>query len=122
MNDNAESKGKVGYCNPPVEHRFKTGNKIKGGRPKGSISVSTELRKMLGKNIQYEDPETHKQVKGKIAHVIALRLILNACEGEYSAIKDILDRIDGKPVEKREIIGQDDGPLIICWSDEPIAK
>ena len=114
---NGEAKGKIGYCNPPIEHRFKTGNKIKGGRPKGSISVSTELRKLLEKNIEYEDPESHKQVKGKIAHVIALRLILNACQGEYSAIKDILDRIDGTPVEKREISGQDDGPLVIQWMD-----
>jgi len=115
MDDNGESKGKIGYCKPPVEHRFRPGNKIKGGRPKGSISVSTELRKLMDKSIQYEDPETHKQVRGKIAHVIALRLVLNALNGEYSSIKDILDRIDGKPVERREISGLDDGSLVICW-------
>ena len=115
MTDNGDLKANIGYCNPPVEHQFQPGNKIKGGRPKGSISVSTELRKLLEKRIDYEDPETHKKVRGKIAHVIALRLILNACQGEYSAIKDILDRIDGKPVERRQVTGSCEGPIQIVW-------
>ena len=115
MDNNGESKGKIGYCNPPVEHQFKAGNKIKGGRPKGSVSVITELRRLLDKSIMYEDPETHKQIKGKIAHVIALRLVLNALQGDFNAIKDIMDRIGGKAVEKREISGQDDGPIVLHW-------
>jgi hypothetical protein len=59
-------------------------------------SVLTPLKRLLQKNITYEDPETKQMVKGKIQDVIALRHILNATTGDHNAIKDILDRIDGK--------------------------
>lgn len=89
----------AGYCDPP--NRFSSTNQPTGrGRPKGSISIVTELKRLLKKKIKYEDPETKLMVNGKILRVIALRLILNACQGENEAIKEILDRIDGKTVQK----------------------
>ena len=40
------SKNKVGYCNPPIESRFKKGHSgnIKG-RPKGDKNINTLLKK-----------------------------------------------------------------------------
>jgi len=82
-------------CQPPVEHRFSTENQPKH-RVKRGPSIVTPLKKFLTKKITYEDPDTKQMVKGKIADVIALRLILNATQGENEAIKEILNRIDGK--------------------------
>lgn len=87
------------YCDPP--NRFSATNQPAGrGRPKGSLSIVAELKKLLKKKIKYEDPESKLLVEGKISRVIALRLILNACQGENEAIKEILDRIDGRTIQK----------------------
>ncbi len=82
-------------CQAPVEHRFSSTNQPKHRPPRG-VSVATELKKILSKQIEFEDVETKQMAKGKISHVIALRLVLNACQGENEAIKEILNRIDGK--------------------------
>ena len=66
--------------------------------PRGP-SIVTPLKKFLTKKITYEDPDTKKMTKGRIADVIALRLILNATQGENEAIKEILNRVDGKEPE-----------------------
>ena len=81
---------------------FQKGHVGMGGRPKGSISVLTELKRLLKKKISYEDPTTKLQVKGKIARAIALRHVYNALEGEGQAIIDIFDRIDGRIANRNE--------------------
>ncbi len=78
-----------------IAHRFSSTNQPLKRTPR-SISVTTELKKILSKKIEFEDVETKQMAKGKISHVIALRLVLNACQGENDAIKEILNRIDGK--------------------------
>lgn len=88
------------YKQPPIEHQFKPGHQKTGGRKKGYVSPTTELKRLLEKKISYEDPETKQQVKGKIGTVIALRAILNACQGDQNAIEDIMDRVDGKVAQK----------------------
>lgn len=54
------------------------------------------LKKFLNKKIKYEDPDSGKIIKGKVKDAIIWRLILNASQGDNTAIKEILDRIDGK--------------------------
>jgi len=88
------------YCQPPLETRFSSTNQPKTCGRKPGTSIITEIKHILEKKINFEDPETHKRVKGKIAHVIGLRHILNACQGEHNSIVDIIDRIDGKPEQK----------------------
>ena len=85
------------------------------GKKKGYSSPTAALRKMMDKKITYEDPESKKMVRGKISDVIAIRLVLNAAQGEYTALKDIMDRIDGKPADKVQHTGKDDGPINIMW-------
>lgn len=94
---------------------FQPGHAKVGGKKKGYSSPTLALRKMMDKKIKYEDPETQKMVVGKISDVVAIRLVLNAAQGEYSAIKDIMDRIDGKPIDRHEVTGADQGPLAIQW-------
>lgn len=57
------------------------------------------LRKFLNKKINFEDPETQKMIRGRVKDAVIWRLLLNACQGENQAIKEILDRIDGKSIE-----------------------
>ena len=95
--------------------QFKPGRAKTGGKQKGYSSPLTALRKLMDKEITYDDPTTGKRTKGKISDVIAIRLVLNASQGEYTAIKDIIDRLDGKPADKVQHTGKDDGPINITW-------
>lgn len=90
---------------------FKPGHKKLGGKQKGYTSPTAELKRLLEKKISYEDPESKKQVTGKISTVIALRGILNACQGDQNAIEDILDRIDGKPSQK--VVSEMEGKITV---------
>jgi len=67
-----------------------------GKRKKRGPYLVPLLRKFLNKKINYEDPETQKMIRGKVKDAIMWRLILNAAQGENHAIKEILDRVDGK--------------------------
>ena len=105
----------VGPGHPPVETQFKPGRAKTGGKKKGFCSPTAALRKLMDKKITYEDVETKKMVQGRIGDVLALRLVLNGCQGEYTALKDILDRLDGKPADKVQHTGKDDGPICLEW-------
>jgi len=58
------------------------------------------LRKALEKKIKFEDPETQKIIKGRVKDAVVWRLLLNATQGDNEAIKEVLNRIDGKQVEQ----------------------
>jgi hypothetical protein len=64
-------------------------------RPRGQY-LTPILKKFLNKSIDYEDPDTKKIIHGKVKDAILWRLLLNAAQGDNIAIKEILDRIDGK--------------------------
>lgn len=83
----------MAYKNPPVNTRFPVNRQ--NHTQKGPY-LTPLLKKLLEKKIRYEDPETHEIVKGQVKHAILWRLILNATQGENEAIKEILNRIDGK--------------------------
>jgi hypothetical protein len=111
---------------PPIEHRFSATNqpKYKPG-PKGPMLLPL-LRRLLEKNIKYKDPETKKMITGKVKDVILLRLIANASKGEHQAIKEILDRVDGKVAEQLKLDRTDEELLeseleIIPNGDKPAA-
>lgn len=79
---------------PSKKHQFKKGNPGGPGRPKGDLSIVAALRRTLDQ----ERPE----LKGKkIADAIAERLVRMALEGDFKAIKELIDRFDG-PI-KQEI-------------------
>ena len=92
---NLKEEKDTGYCKPP--NKFSATNQPKNhpGRPKG-ISLTTLLKNCLEKKIKYEDPETQQIINGRVKDAIVWRLILNATQGDNHAIKEILDRIDGR--------------------------
>ena len=58
------------------------------------------LKKFLEKKINYEDPETKAIIRGKVKDAILWRLLLNAAQGDNTAIGMILERLDGKVVQQ----------------------
>lgn len=90
---------------------FEKGHKGIGGRPKGSISISATLRKLMEKNYVAKDPFTQTTEKKKIREWIALRLIAQAMQGNIKATKEILDRLEGKAIQITEITGRDGEPI-----------
>ena len=105
-----DSREKIGYCNPPKEHRYSKTNPPPASRHKKHPNgyLTPLLRKLLEKKINYQDPETHKIINGKVKDAVLWRLILNASEGETQAIREVLDRIDGKVKDKTEHSLDDD--------------
>lgn len=68
------------------------------GRPLGSLSVVAEIKKQLDE-VAEEDPMKRKKLV-----LLVRRLILKAInDGDSSMIKDIIDRIDGRPRQSIEI-------------------
>lgn len=43
-----------------------------------------------------------------------------ACDGESWAIRDMIDRLDGKPAQSHEHTGPDGGPIEMNWTVEVI--
>lgn len=89
--------------NPQYLTPFKKGNPIRGGRPKGSISLTTTLKKIINKEIQFKNPLNRKKETKTIREWINLALVAKAMKGDINAIKHIYDRIDGKVAQ--ELIG-----------------
>ena len=83
---------KVGYKKPPSNKGFPN---RQNHTQKGPYLVPL-IRKFLNKKISFEDPETRKKIKGRVKDAVIWRLLLNATQGENEAIKEILNRVDGK--------------------------
>ena len=71
-------------------------------RPKGSENKDKPFRKAL----QMELAEAGENLKG--LRVIARALLIKARDGEVAAIKEIADRLDGKPAQAIVGGGEDD--------------
>ena len=93
----------VGYGRPPVEHRFKPGNRASPGRPKGS-GPTDRLRVLLEK---YGKDGKGRDVQ--FADAFAEMILKNALKGDFRFVKELWDRLEGKaPVV---VTGPDGGPI-----------
>jgi hypothetical protein len=70
------------------------------GRPLGSVSKERPFREALRMQLA-EAGEDHKALRK-----IAQGLIDRAAQGDVAAIKEIADRLDGKPARSLEVIGK----------------
>lgn len=82
------------------------------------------LKRFLEKKITYIDPETELKIRGKVKDAILWRLILNATTGDNEAIKEILNRFEGRVVQKTEVSGQVDSStkIIIVYPSDYKSK
>jgi hypothetical protein len=81
---------------------FEKGHKPAGGRPKGSVSLVTVIERMLTQKIELPDPLSKKRLTKEVRDWIVTSLLTKAMKGDISAIKEILERIDGKVTQKTE--------------------
>lgn len=101
---------------PPEKRKgYLPGHPKYGGKKKGYVSPTAILRDMMAKKVDYKDPKTRKIIKKCIGEVIILKHLENASKGDRASVEDILDRIDGKALDRKEITGADGGPLMIEW-------
>ena len=84
--------------------RFKpgeTGNP--NGRPKGVPNAATRYMRFLQLEQQGKNPVTGETETFTLAELMDLRQIKRAIDGDLNAYKEILDRLEGKSVQKSEV-------------------
>jgi hypothetical protein len=75
----------------------------KKGRPKGSLSLTNEIKKVLAGF----DEASKKQ----IIELLAIAAAKQAMKGNAAYFKEIFERIDGKVMDKTELTVKNDGPI-----------
>jgi hypothetical protein len=97
----------VGNCHPPLHSRFKAGNQASKGvrNGKGKSGVIAELQKLMRNVI----PGDKQGRKGR--EIFAASLFLNATKGNGTAIKQMLDRLEG-PIPT-VLTGDKDNPIVV---------
>ncbi len=90
---------------------FEKGHEPMGGRPKGSVSIVNLLEKALRKEVTHKDPVTKELCSKEMQEWIALKLMVKAFNGDMAAIKEVLERVDGRVTQKTETTGKDGGPI-----------
>lgn len=92
---------------------FSSTNQPTKPRTKRGRYLTPILRKLLEKKIDYIDPETNTKIIGKVKDAIVWRLLLNAAQGDNVAIREILERTDGKVAQKLEGVGGETRIVVI---------
>jgi len=87
------------------------------GRPEGSISVVSALKRELAK---MAEGQTTKEKKTYLEQLIKTILDKGIKEKDVTMIKDIIDRVDGKPLNNLDVTSQ--GEKIIVMPPEIINK
>jgi type II secretory pathway component GspD/PulD (secretin) len=82
------------HLNP---YKFKPGQSGNpSGRPKGSVSIRTEVRKLLQEAAKEGSADT-------VAVALAKRLIHQAFDGDMKAMQMVIEHIDGKPQQSIDL-------------------
>ena len=99
------TKGKVGYNNPPKDTRWKPGQSGNPkGRPKNTVYLSEMLRDQLDQVPETIDGEPNTKTWRDL---ICESILKAAVKGNQPALtKELLDRIEGKVKDKHQIDGE----------------
>lgn len=73
------------------------------GRPKGSRNISTILKEILDYEISARDPISGEKITVPISTIVNARLVRKAMDGDNKAIREIYDRIEGRPKQKLDV-------------------
>ncbi len=85
--------------------RFIKGNKSKGGRPKGTLSINDEIRKLLAT----KDDKTGK----KYIEVIAYKIFQEALKDNDRVLIEMWQQMEGRPKQQVDLANANDEPLVI---------
>lgn len=100
----------MGNKNPKTDHLKKyswkpgeSGNPF--GRPQGSRNISSILKELLEIELETEDPISGEKISVPVSTIINARLVRKAMDGDNKAIREIYDRIEGRPKQKLDVTG-----------------
>lgn len=94
---------------------FKKGEKgISPGHPRGK-TFKTILRDIANSNSTKLLPKemVKKYNLKSVAEAVCLKLFFKAMKGDIKAIKEVIDRVDGKAVQRTELSGANGKPISI---------
>lgn len=80
---------------PPVKGEIRNPK----GKPKGTLSAKTIIRKWLESQEKIKNPITQETVTVTVLDSMTLALIAKARKGDVSAFNALLDRTEGKPTQ-----------------------
>jgi hypothetical protein len=109
---------------PPVETRWKPGQSGNiSGKPKGSFSIRSALKRNLRKGWEEDQSDDGEQI-GSLARKLAFDLAQAIDEGDVDkvrAIATVIDQAEGKPTEHRvnETVGEQVVILRLPVGDDP---
>lgn len=75
------------------------------GKPKGTLSAKTIIRKWLESHEKIKNPLTNQDETVTILDSMTLALIAKARKGDVAAFNALLDRTEGKPIQGIENTG-----------------
>lgn len=85
----------IGYSKPPKEHQFaKNTSGNPRGRPKGSVSLKTELKLIIGQPVAVT--ENGKKSKRSTLAVVLMKLRADALAGKPKAVDQLIKLIIGQ--------------------------
>ena len=71
-----------------------------GGRPKGSKSLTRILKEALEKELTLSDKKTGTKETKQVSEWLVAAMVRDAVKGDLKAIREVYDRIEGRPVQK----------------------
>lgn len=110
--------GKIG--NPNLTEvskatQFKKGHKPSpnAGRPAGSPTLSATIQRLLDREITTVDifDENKGKCRMPVRDRMGMAIIAKALSGDIPAVREILDRLEGKTTTKVEVTGKDGQPI-----------
>lgn len=118
MPDAPENKRKRGNVDLIAPYQFKPGQSGNpGGRPK-KLAITDLLKEQLDKPIpeamKAKLPPIFSEVYGDsptFADMIAFKLVAMSAKGDMFAMKELLDRVEGKVAQTQKLEGPDGGPV-----------
>lgn len=82
------------------------------GRPKGSTGGKHKMMSEALILALNREAENAKGKRTKRLTVIADQLVEKAMEGDVQAIREVFDRVEGKPAQKQVLVGSDEDDAI----------
>lgn len=94
----------MAHKNPPKETQFKPG--VSGnpkGKPKGTLSMRTQIQKILSTEIDELNPITGETERITVGDVLIMKQVLKAKKGDTRAFEVLKDHIEAKPKQGLDI-------------------
>jgi hypothetical protein len=104
----------IGPGNPPRSGLIKPGEvRNPNGYPKGRPNAKTVIKYWLGQEVVQLNPISEQNETMTVLDTMTLGLINQARKGSISAYRELLDRIEGKPVQSTKLLNAEDQLLKI---------